>query len=131
MTDIAVSNFQKKVPVRIPVVSANIRKILKALKFSPPFLSVAFVGEERMRRLNREYLGHDDVTDVITFKHAEIVICPLAAARHARSHGNSVEREMILYAVHGILHLCGYDDRAPADVKRMRRKEQQIMDLLS
>ena len=144
MTDIAVSNFQKKVPVRISVVSANVHKAVKALKFAPPFLSVAFVGEQRMRRLNRAYLGHDYVTDVLTFgkrqgdglrrppdtsPFCEIVVCPAAAKRNAKQYGNSVEREMMLYVVHGILHLCGYDDHSSADIKRMRQKEQQIMDL--
>ena len=131
MTDIAVSNLQKKIPVRIPVVSANIRKTIKALKFFPPFLSIAFVGEKRMRRLNREYLGHDHVTDVITFDHGEVIVCPAMARRNAKRFGNLVGREIMLCVVHGILHLCGYDDQAPADIERMRRKERQIMDLLS
>ena len=82
-----------------------------------------------MRALNREYLGHDHVTDVITFSE-EIVICPAVAKRNAKRYGNSIEREILLYVVHGILHLCGYDDHKPADIKRMRQKEQQIMDVL-
>lgn len=141
-----ISNFQRKIPISIPKVQTVLRLACRKLKFNSADLSVVFVGERRMRRLNREYLGHDDVTDVITFNfgdichlersersqdkniiYGEIIICPAVAARHAKRYGNTCEREIILCAVHGILHLCGYDDRSPEDVKRMRQKETEIL----
>ncbi|MDO8675583.1 MAG: rRNA maturation RNase YbeY [Candidatus Omnitrophota bacterium] len=147
-----ISNFQRKIPIPVPKVRTALRSACRKLKFNFADLSVVFVGEKRMRRLNREYLGHDYVTDVLSFPNAsvgnpehtcldprqkhsgvtaggEIIICPAVAARNAKRYGNTFERELILYVVHGILHLCGYDDRSPEDVKRMRRKEQEIMEL--
>ena len=82
-----------------------------------------------MRRINREYLGHDYATDVITFDYGEIIICPALAKRNARRFGNSVEKELVLYVVHGILHLAGYDDHAPGDAKKMRKKEVDLLGL--
>ena len=122
-----ISNFQRKIPIPVPKVRTVLRSACRKLKFKIPELSVAFVGERRMRRLNKEYLGHDYMTDVITFGYGEIIICPAVAARNAKRYGNTLEREIILCVVHGILHLCGYDDRSAEDVKRMRRKETEIL----
>ena len=141
-----ISNFQRKISIPVPKVRTALRLACRKLKFKIPELSVAFVGERRMRRLNKEYLGHDHVTDVITFHLGgetpplrcvgagfpgpicgEIIICPAVAARNAKRYGNTLERELILYVVHGILHLCGYDDVLPEDVKRMRQKETEIL----
>lgn len=122
-----ISNFQRKIPIPIPKVQTVLRLACRKLRSKIPELSVVFVGERRMRRLNKEYLGHDHATDVITFGYGEIIICPAVAARHAKRYGNTLEGELILCAVHGVLHLCGYDDRSPADVKRMRQKETEIL----
>ncbi len=122
-----ISNFQRKIPIPVQKVRTALQRACRKLRSKIPELSVAFVGERRMRRLNKEYLGHDHVTDVITFGYGEIVICPAVAARNARRYGNTLERELILYVVHGILHLCGYDDRSSEDVKRMRQKETEIL----
>ncbi len=122
-----ISNFQRKIPIPVPKVRSAIRFACRKLRSRIPELSVAFVGERRMRRLNKEYLGHDHVTDVITFGYGEIVICPAAAARNAKRYRNTLERELILCVVHGILHLCGYDDRSSEDVKRIRQKETEIL----
>ena len=126
--NIAINNLQYKVSVPISKIQSAVQLACRKLKFKIFDLSIVFVGEKRMRTLNREYLGHDYATDVITFKHGEIIICPAAAARNAKRFGNSVEWEMMLYVVHGILHLCGYDDHKPADIQRMRKKEKEVLD---
>jgi probable rRNA maturation factor len=109
-------------------------KILRINGVKDAALSFAFVGEQRMRSMNRTYLNHDYVTDILTFNltegdtlEGEIVICPLVAAKNAGRYGHSVARELTLYLVHGILHLLGYDDHAPKDVARMRAKEEVIL----
>ena len=127
--NITITNLQHKILVPVPKIKSAVQLTCRKLKLKIPELSIVFVGERRMRRLNREYLGHDYVTDVITFE-SEIVVCPAVAARNAKHYGNSIAREIILYVVHGILHLCGYDDHAPKDIERMRQKEQQIIGLL-
>lgn len=83
-----------------------------------------------MRCINRRYLGHDYVTDVITFDlegAAELIICPQEARRNARAYKADLHQELVLYVVHGLLHLAGYDDHTEADIKRMRMQEAQIL----
>ena len=115
------------------VVRSVFRKLKKRghFKVSPFWLSIVFVGTRRMRTINKKYLGHDYVTDVLTFDlrggHAEIIICPQVACNNARSYNSSTEKEIILYVVHGILHLAGYDDRSPKDIARMRRMENEFL----
>jgi probable rRNA maturation factor len=93
-----------------------------------------------MRSLNKKYLGHDYVTDVITFNLggetptgllgpicAEIVICPQVALQNAKLYRGSVKNEILLYLIHGLLHLAGYDDHNPKDIQQMRAKEKELM----
>ena len=84
-----------------------------------------------MRAINRKYLKHDYVTDVLTFDlgegFSEIIICPQIACAQAQEHQTSTEREIILYVIHGILHLAGYDDHNPNDILQMRRMEKELL----
>jgi len=84
-----------------------------------------------MRAVNKKYLGHDYVTDVITFDlgggSGEIIICPQVAGVNAREYKNSTEHEIILYVIHGILHLAGYDDHSPQDIHQMRLMENKLL----
>ncbi|MGO8873955.1 MAG: rRNA maturation RNase YbeY [Acidimicrobiales bacterium] len=58
----------------------------------------------------------------------DVVICPSVAARNAAEHGVTVDDELALLVVHGILHLLGMDHEADADAERMERREQQLLD---
>jgi probable rRNA maturation factor len=84
-----------------------------------------------MRAINKKYLNHDHVADVLTFnfgdRSGEIIICPHIACVNAKSHQISTENEIILYVIHGILHLAGYDDRRPKDILQMRRMEKKLL----
>ncbi len=109
-------------------------------------LSIVFLTGPQMRALNRKALGHDYVTDVITFDldpciHArrgealprpvfldgEIYICPAEARRNAREYGEPFERELLRYIAHGILHLLGYDDATLKQREKMRREEDRLL----
>ena len=84
-----------------------------------------------MRAINKKYLKHDFVTDVLTFgleeKMGEVIICPQVAAANARAHRSTVDKEIILYVIHGILHLAGWDDHQPEDILRMRQMEGKLL----
>jgi len=125
--EIFLANLQHKIPIPSSKIKNSAQKAAKKLKLKHKELSLVFVGEAKMRNINRKYLGHDYVTDVITFGHGEIVICPAVASRNAKRYGNSVGKELALYVVHGLLHLAGYDDRRPQDAGRMRRKERELL----
>jgi probable rRNA maturation factor len=103
-------------------------------------LSVSFVGSNAMRRLNREYRGVDRDTDVLAFPLDEagkgisgerilgdIVISVDRAINQARSWKNTINRELLLYLVHGILHLCGMDDRTSSGRNEMWKRQRDIL----
>ena len=126
--NITFTNLQHKVPIPAAKIKTSVHKAFRKLRLKGSGLSLVFVGEGRMRGINKKYLGHDFVTDVITFDHGEIIICPAVAARNAEHYGNTVGKELALYVVHGILHLAGYDDRTPQGIQRMRAKEQELLE---
>jgi probable rRNA maturation factor len=84
-----------------------------------------------MRAINKRYLGHDYATDVLTFDlgnaQGEVVICPGMARANAKAHQTSTEKEILLYVVHGILHLAGFDDHSPKDIVQMRAMEKELL----
>lgn len=91
-------------------------------------LSVAFVGEREMRRLNRERRGKDRVTDVLSFEGVgEILICYPQARRQARELGHSVRDEVVFLLVHGILHVFGFDHERATDAERMFPLQTRIL----
>ena len=94
-------------------------------------LSIVFVGTKRMGAINKNFLNHDYVTDVLTFDlgegSAEIIICPQVADMNAKEFQSTTEKELILYVIHGILHLAGYDDHHPKDIQKMRQMEKRLL----
>jgi probable rRNA maturation factor len=88
-----------------------------------------------IRRLNRQYLNHDYATDVLSFPlhddgdclEGEIVVSGQMAARMATRYGWSASDELMLYTVHGCLHLVGYDDSTDQQRRQMRRAEQEYL----
>jgi probable rRNA maturation factor len=93
-------------------------------------LSVAIVSDRRMRALNRQFRGKDKVTDVLSFPSGErgfmgdIVIASGVATQQARAAGHSVQTEVRVLALHGLLHLLGYDHEH--DGGKMARFEAKL-----
>ena len=120
--------------VRAAVVTA-----LQSERVRHAMISVAFVGRASIARVNVKYLGHRGPTDVISFGFAsggergaiigDIYICPDVARVNARKQGVTASEELLRLAVHGTLHVIGYDH--PADEMRMRspmwRKQEKIL----
>lgn len=80
-----------------------------------------------MARIHREFLNEPGPTDVITFPYGEIVVCAPVAASRAPDFGHSVTDELVLYCIHGLLHLAGHDDIKPGDAKRMHQEQEKIL----
>jgi probable rRNA maturation factor len=124
--------------------SAYLRRHLAAarhlLSSGPEELSVALVDEPTMARLHRQFLGVRGPTDVLTFEldhgpenrvtSGEIVICAPYARRQAVARGVAWREELLLYALHGLLHLSGHDDRTRSGFDRMHRAEDMILSKL-
>lgn len=121
----------------VPYLRRHLRAAHAVLK--PPLseLSLALVGDATMSDLHERFMGVPGPTDVLTFPldedargratAGEVVVCVPEARRRAGAEGTDLRREVLLYALHGVLHLCGYDDRKPADFARMHRTEDQIL----
>lgn len=103
-------------------------------------VSLAFVDNPTIHRINNQFLQHDEPTDVITFPmsgpgakvlEGELVIGVEVAIEQARERGHSVDEELFLYVVHGLLHLVGFDDIGDADRAAMRARERYWLKELS
>lgn len=102
-------------------------------------ISLTFVGRDRIRKLNSDYLGRRGVTDVIAFDLSgprsegepvvgDIYVCVPRAAQQAASLGLSLEDELIRLAAHGLLHVLGYDHEERDDRERMFALQEAAVD---
>jgi len=80
-----------------------------------------------MVRVHGDFLNDPTETDVITFPYGEIVVCPAVARERAGEFGLAVDQEVLLYALHGLLHLAGYDDTTPGLAKEMARAQEKLL----
>lgn len=98
-------------------------------------LSIAIVDDPTIHALNRQYLDHDYPTDVLSFLlernegslEGEVIVSRDTAARRAAEFGWSAADELLLYVIHGTLHLVGYDDQTEAAREKMRAAERRIL----
>ena len=93
-----------------------------------------FVDDEKILEVNREYLGHDYFTDVITFDYDEddtvsgdIVISLDTVRSNAQLFGKTYEEEFYRVLIHGILHLCGINDKGPGEREIMEAAENRAL----
>ena len=99
-------------------------------------VTLAFVDNAHIHRLNKQFLSHDEPTDVLTFPYTEpgakslegeVVIGYEIAKEYAADRDHDANLELLLYAVHGCLHLCGYTDTDAAGAREMRVKEREYL----
>jgi probable rRNA maturation factor len=93
--------------------------------------TVRIVGSREGRALNRRFRGKDRPTNVLSFSYGDgsgdIVLCHPVVVREAREQGKRIAAHYAHLAVHGALHLRGYDHRRPRDAARMEREEIRIL----
>lgn len=141
---IHIHNFQKRIPVSSVFLKKVVLNILERQGIHKADLSIVMMTDRGIHALNKKFLKHDFPTDVITFDlsegelsrkerfqtrviDGEIYVSAVTAARQARELARPAQQELVLYIVHGILHLLGYDDHTAADRKKMREKEKEIL----
>jgi probable rRNA maturation factor len=129
-------------PVDVARVEAAVRHVLRAERIQAAEISVALVGDGEIAALNREYLDHEGPTDVLAFHLHDEGEPPLGdvyvgveqAARQAPGFGASPADEVLRLAVHGTLHVLGYDHPAGADragSEMFLRQEALLAEFLS
>lgn len=115
-----------------------VRSVLRRESKHLSSVSVVFVGSRFIRRINRDFLGHDDITDVISFPlqdglgvDAELYINLERAKSQAREYNVKFKDEVLRLVIHGTLHVLGYDDTTKKAKQRMRRREDFYLTRLS
>lgn len=118
------------------VVRSLARRVLEGEGVTSASISLAFVDDAAIHEVNRRHLAHDWPTDVITFRlsepgasplEAELVVSAEMTVSTAREAGTDPTAELMLYVVHGLLHLCGYDDTSESAARAMRRREDEVL----
>ena len=124
--------------------------VLKAEGVASPLeISLVFTDFETVQRLNRDYRGVDEPTDVLAFymlpgkttnnlpfilppdgitRLGEIIISYPQAVEQAKKQEHSVAQELALLIIHGILHLLGYDHEKPEEEAKMRTREKELLE---
>lgn len=132
---IVVADQQSTLPIDQSQVEAAVRFVLQDSVYRAAMVSVAVVGDSTIHRLNRQYLHHDYPTDVLSFVleaigphlQGELIISADTAIKNAAEYGWSASEELLLYVVHGALHLVGYRDKLQAEQVKMRAAEAHYL----
>ncbi len=112
---------------------ASVDACLKSHKVKHANIDIILLSDRRIRTLNKQYLQHDYATDVITFPldeqplYGEIYVSLETARRQANEYGVTVVNELCRLAVHGALHLLGYDDATLEDRAAMHKLESKYI----
>jgi len=133
---ISIASPQEIVPIDRRRMREVVRVVLEGESVADAEISLAFVDNPTIHQLNKRYLQHDEPTDVLSFPLSdpgsrklagELVLGAEIAQAQAAERGHDVQAELALYVIHGLLHLCGHDDHAPADRQVMRQRERHYL----
>lgn len=135
LIEVEIANEQDVLEIDPEQIQAAVRVALHHGNISEARMSVALVDDPTIHEINLRFLNHDTATDVISFSlgddsdylEGEIVISTDTAIREAPLAGWSAQEELLLYVVHGCLHLAGYDDIQDEDIREMRTAESQCL----
>jgi probable rRNA maturation factor len=130
-----IANEQELLSIDESVLRRAVELVLQGENRPQATVSLAIVDDAAIRPLNARYLNHDEATDVLSFVledepnrlEGQIVVSAETAIAAAPQFGQTPLRELLLYAIHGALHLVGYDDRDEADRREMRAREERYL----
>src|SRR2546425_1192265 len=136
MIKISIASPQETIPIdRLRMRTAALA-VLEGEGIQGGEISLAFVDNPTIHQLNQRYLQHHEPTDVLSFPLSEpnasrlageLVIGAEVAQAQAAVHGHEIHAELALYVIHGLLHLCGYDDKTEAGATEMRQREKHYL----
>ena len=146
--EILIKNQQKIIKLNQKKIEGIIKKVLQYLKVDEETeISVLFTDDKFIRSLNNKYRGIDKLTDVLSFSLLEgavkspevesdkllgdVIISVETAQRQADSLNHSIEKELTVLLIHGLLHLTGYAHEKDKNYKIMREKESEILKIFA
>ena len=116
--------------------SAWIKKVASAYGYKVGEIGYLFCNDEKILEVNREYLQHDYYTDIITFDYSEddtingdLVISLDTVKSNAELFSKPYEEELYRVIIHGILHLCGINDKGPGEREKMEAAENYALSM--
>jgi probable rRNA maturation factor len=133
---VSIASPQEIVPIDRARMRQVVRTVLEGEGVADAEVSLAFVDNPTIHRLNQRYLQHDEPTDVLSFPLSEpgarklageLVLGAEVAQEQAKERGHAVEAELALYVIHGLLHLCGHDDKTAKAAAAMRERERHYL----
>ncbi len=138
MMKIEISDQQSTLAIEPPQLERVARAILADYDIDCCELSIAIVDDPTIHALNRQYLQHDYPTDVLSFVFAEhpprlegeVIVSADTALAQAAEFGSDGPTEVLLYVIHGVLHLVGLDDQNPEQREEMRCAERVYLEQL-
>jgi len=114
-----------------------IKQVIERQNKNAGAITYVFCSDEEILRINQLYLNHDYYTDIITFNYSEgdklsgdLFISLETVKTNAKKFKTDYNRELSRVMIHGILHLCGYEDNTPITKKAMRLMEEETLRLL-
>ena len=127
----------KKIKVDKRLVHSLVAKLSKELDFALDSLSINFVDADYLLKINKEYLNHNYHTDIITFNYSgsnknlegEIFISINEAIVNSLKFDVTLGSEIVRLVVHGVLHLVGFDDKAPKEKRKMKKEENRLTEI--
>ena len=135
MLSVTITNAQTQLPVDQRRLRRAVRMILKDESIARAKIGVAVVDDRTIAELHQRYLDDTDPTDVLSFVlerspeylEGEIVVSADTAAASAPNYNWTAADELLLYVIHGALHLIGYDDSTSKKRSKMREKEHEYL----
>jgi len=141
-----IENSQSKIKIDKRMIRSTVLKIMKILDCADKEISLSFVDDEKIKQLNKQYLGKDKATNVLSFSLLEgeygninpqilgdIIVSVETAQRDALYGKFTIDQEIDFLIIHGILHLLGYnhENTTEKETKKMRQKEKDLFNAIN
>ena len=141
-----IENSQSKIKIDRRMIRSTVLNILTALDCADKEISLSFVDDEKIKQLNKQYLGKDKATNVLSFSLLEgeygninpqilgdIIVSVETAQRDALYGKLTIDQEIDFLIIHGILHLLGYnhENTTEKETKIMRQKEKELFNAIN
>jgi len=136
MIEVSVANVHPRLRVPSAAIIRGVRSVLAGVHIRRAAVSVLLIDRHRCRRLNSRFLGHHYETDVLSFPleqgellEAEVYVNLDRARTQATRYGVTFRNEVLRLAIHGTLHLAGFDDSSAGEARIMREREGRYLSL--